>query len=100
MLNIHPSLLPAFPGLRTHRQALAAGVKMHGATVHFVTTAVDRGPIVAQAEVPVLDGDTEESLSARVAIQEHIIYPRAVRWFIENKLSIEDGRVNIATSLE
>jgi phosphoribosylglycinamide formyltransferase-1 len=100
MLNIHPSLLPAFPGLGTHRQALAAGVKMHGATVHFVTTAVDRGPIVAQAEVPVLDGDTEESLSARVAIQEHIIYPRAVRWFIENKLSIEDGRVNIATSLE
>jgi phosphoribosylglycinamide formyltransferase-1 len=100
LLNIHPSLLPAFPGLGTHRQALAAGVKVHGATVHFVTSALDRGPIVAQAEVPVLHDDTEETLSARVVIQEHIIYPRAIRWFVEGKLSIEDGRVTIAASAE
>jgi phosphoribosylglycinamide formyltransferase-1 len=100
LLNIHPSLLPAFPGLNTHRQVLAAGVKVHGATVHFVTSALDRGPIVAQAEVPVLHDDTEETLSARVIIQEHIIYPRAIRWFVEGKLSIEDGRVTIAASAE
>jgi phosphoribosylglycinamide formyltransferase-1 len=93
MLNIHPSLLPSFPGLATHRQALSAGVKVHGATVHFVTPDLDHGPIVAQAQVPVLDDDTEASLAARVLEQEHIIYPRAVRHFIEGRLHLENGRV-------
>ena len=93
MLNIHPSLLPSFPGLATHRQALSAGVKVHGATVHFVTPDLDHGPIVAQAQVPVLDDDTEASLAARVLEQEHIIYPRAVRHFIEGTLRLENSRV-------
>ena len=92
LLNIHPSLLPAFPGLHTHRQALEAGVKTHGATVHFVTAELDHGPIVAQAEVEVLGGDTEASLSLRVLEQEHVIYPRAVRQFIEGKLSVAQAR--------
>lgn len=96
MLNIHPSLLPSFPGLGTHRQALAAGVKVHGATVHFVTADLDHGPIVAQAAVPVLPGDTEHSLAERVLEQEHIIYPHAVRCFIEGRLSVADGLVHIA----
>lgn len=95
MLNIHPSLLPAFPGLATHRQALAAGVKLHGATVHFVTPDLDHGPIVAQAAVPVQEGDTEESLAERVLQQEHLIYPRAVRWFVEGKLYLDGARVRI-----
>ncbi|SDY76090.1 phosphoribosylglycinamide formyltransferase-1 [Collimonas sp. OK242] len=93
ILNIHPSLLPSFPGMTTHRRALEAGVKVHGATVHFVTAALDHGPIVAQAVVPVLENDTEQSLEQRVLIEEHQLYPRAVRWFVENRLSIEDGRV-------
>jgi phosphoribosylglycinamide formyltransferase-1 len=96
MLNIHPSLLPSFPGLATHRQALAAGVKVHGATVHFVTPALDHGPIVAQAAVPVLPDDTESTLACRVLEQEHVIYPRAVRWFVEDRLSIHDGVVRVA----
>ncbi|GAA4025218.1 phosphoribosylglycinamide formyltransferase [Actimicrobium antarcticum] len=96
MLNIHPSLLPSFPGLSTHRQALAAGVKLHGATVHFVTTELDHGPIVAQAAVPVLDSDTEQSLAERVLQQEHLIYPLAVRWFIDGRLSLLDGLVRLA----
>ncbi|MES2150334.1 MAG: phosphoribosylglycinamide formyltransferase [Pseudomonadota bacterium] len=87
MLNIHPSLLPSFPGLRTHRQALEAGVSEHGATVHFVTAELDHGPAVAQARVPVLPGDTEDSLAARVLVQEHQIYPRAARLFIEERLA-------------
>jgi phosphoribosylglycinamide formyltransferase-1 len=95
MLNIHPSLLPSFPGLATHRQALAAGVRLHGATVHFVTADLDHGPIVAQAAVPVFDGDSEQQLAQRVLQQEHIIYPRAVRWFVEGRLRLEDGRVHI-----
>lgn len=95
MLNIHPSLLPAFPGLATHRQALAAGVKLHGATVHFVTPDLDHGPIVAQAAVPVQEGDTEEILAERVLQQEHLIYPRAVRWFVEGKLHLDGARVRI-----
>jgi phosphoribosylglycinamide formyltransferase-1 len=86
MLNIHPSLLPAFPGLHTHRQALAAGVKLHGATVHFVTAALDHGPIVAQAAVPVLASDSEEALAARVLAVEHRIYPQAVRWLAEGRV--------------
>ncbi|MBC3863007.1 phosphoribosylglycinamide formyltransferase [Undibacterium jejuense] len=88
MLNIHPSLLPSFVGLATHRQALDAGVKLHGATVHFVTAELDHGPIVAQAAVPVHNDDTENSLAQRVLEQEHIIYPRAVRQFVEGKISI------------
>ena len=81
MLNIHPSLLPAFPGLDTHARALAAGVKLHGCTVHLVTQATDEGPILAQAAVPVLPGDTTETLAARVLVQEHRIYPMALRCF-------------------
>ena len=86
MLNIHPSLLPAFPGLDTHRRALAAGVKLHGATVHFVTPALDDGPIVAQAAVPVLASDTEQSLAERVLAVEHRIYPQVVRWLAEDRI--------------
>jgi len=86
MLNIHPSLLPAFPGLDTHARALAAGVKVHGATVHVVTPALDSGPIVVQGAVPVLPGDTEEALAARVLAVEHRIYPEAVRWFAEGRI--------------
>lgn len=96
MLNIHPSLLPSFPGLATHRQALAAGVKLHGATVHFVTPDLDHGPIVAQAAVPVLQEDSEETLAARVLEQEHVIYPRAVRWFIDGRLRLDCARVRLA----
>lgn len=96
MLNIHPSLLPSFVGLHTHQQALDAGVKVHGATVHFVTAELDHGPIIAQATVPVHHDDTEESLAKRVLAQEHIIYPRAVRQFIEDKVSIVDQRVRIS----
>jgi phosphoribosylglycinamide formyltransferase-1 len=82
MLNIHPSLLPAFPGLDTHSRALQAGVKLHGCTVHLVTHAVDQGPILAQAAVPVLAGDTAEMLAERVLVQEHVLYPRALRCFV------------------
>jgi phosphoribosylglycinamide formyltransferase-1 len=95
MLNIHPSLLPLFPGLATHAQALAAGVAEHGATVHFVTAELDHGPMVVQAAVPVLPGDTVETLSARVLEQEHDIYPRAVRWFVEDRLTIAQGEVHV-----
>ncbi|MGB7193549.1 MAG: phosphoribosylglycinamide formyltransferase [Collimonas pratensis] len=95
MLNVHPSLLPSFTGMATHRQALAAGVKLHGATVHFVTPTLDHGPIVAQVAVPVLEGDTEQSLEQRVLVEEHQLYPRAVRWFVEDRLAIEDGRVRV-----
>ncbi|MBS1170270.1 MAG: purN [Burkholderiaceae bacterium] len=96
MLNIHPSLLPSFKGLHTHQQALDAGVKLHGATVHFVTAELDHGPIVAQAAVPVEEGDTEDTLAARVLAQEHLIYPQAVRDFIEGRLTISQGRVSRA----
>ena len=96
LLNIHPSLLPSFVGLATHRQALDAGVKVHGATVHVVTAELDHGPIVAQAVVPVLPADDEHALADRVLVQEHIIYPRAVRWFVEGRLSIEHGIVRLA----
>ena len=95
MLNIHPSLLPAFPGLATHRQALDAGVREHGATVHFVTAELDHGPVVAQATVDVLPGDTEDSLAARVLVEEHKLYPYAVRLFVEDRLSIEHGVVRV-----
>ena len=93
MLNIHPSLLPLFPGLHTHRRAIAAGCKVAGATVHFVTADLDHGPIVAQAVVPVLCDDDEGTLAARVLEREHVLYPLAVRWFIEGALRVEYGVV-------
>ena len=93
LLNVHPSLLPAFPGLHTHRRALEAGCKLAGATVHFVTASLDHGPIVIQAAVPVLADDDEVSLSARVLEREHVIYPRAVRWFVEGSLRRVGERV-------
>jgi len=95
LLNIHPSLLPAFPGLHTHERALAAGVKVHGCTVHFVTAELDHGPIVAQAAVPVRPGDDAAALAARVLRQEHVIYPRAVRWFLEGRLALAGGVVRV-----
>ncbi len=96
LLNIHPSLLPLFPGLHTHQQALDAGELVHGATVHFVTAELDHGPVVAQAQVDVVPGDTEHTLAARVLVQEHQLYPRAIRLFIEDRLTIRDGIVTIA----
>ena len=95
LLNIHPSLLPEFPGLDTHRRALEAGATRHGCSVHFVTAQLDHGPIVIQAVVPVRAGDTPQTLAARVLKQEHVIYPRAVRWFLDGKLVIEGGRVRV-----
>jgi phosphoribosylglycinamide formyltransferase 1 len=96
MLNIHPSLLPAFPGLHTHRRAIEAGCKITGATVHFVTAQLDHGPIVVQAAVPVLPHDDEDTLADRVLAKEHVIYPRAVRWFVQGELRIEQGAVTHA----
>jgi phosphoribosylglycinamide formyltransferase-1 len=96
IVNIHPSLLPAFTGLHTHRRAIAEGVKLHGATVHFVTPELDHGPIIVQGAVPVLPDDTEEGLAARVLAVEHRIYPLAVRWLVEGRVSLErDGRVRV-----
>jgi phosphoribosylglycinamide formyltransferase-1 len=95
LLNIHPSLLPAFPGLDTHRRALAAGVKVHGCTVHFVTPELDHGQIVVQAALPVRADDDEAALAARVLRQEHVIYPRAVRWFLEGRLALRNGVVQV-----
>ena len=96
LLNIHPSLLPAFPGLHTHRRALEAGVRVHGATVHFVTPSLDCGPVVIQAVVPVLAGDDEAALAKRVLAEEHRIYPQAVRWFVEDRLTVDArGRVSL-----
>ena len=93
LINIHPSLLPAFPGVHTHRRALEEGVKLHGCTVHFVTPRLDHGPIIIQAAVPVLAHDNEQSLAARVLEQEHIILPQAVRWFLEGRLQLSSHRV-------
>lgn len=98
LMNIHPSLLPAFPGLNTHENALREGVKIHGCTVHFVTPQLDHGPIIIQAAVPVLPDDTPDSLATRVLEQEHRIYPQAVRWFCEGKLRLSDGHVNVCDS--
>lgn len=95
LMNIHPSLLPAFPGLKTHTRALQEGIKIHGCTVHFVTPTLDHGPIVIQAAIPVLPHDTEASLAARVLLQEHRIYPQAVQWFMENRIRLEGNRVEI-----
>ena len=99
LLNIHPSLLPSFPGLHTHQRALDEGVRIHGCTVHFVTAELDHGPVVIQAAVPVIDGDDEASLAARILVQEHRIYPQAVRWFAEGKLTLDKGRVRLAAEL-
>ena len=98
LVNIHPSLLPAFPGLHPQRQALAAGVKFSGCTVHFVRAEVDTGPIVAQAVVPVLDGDDEDRLAHRILAAEHRLYPLAVRLFAEGRLTIEGNRVAVASA--
>ncbi|MFT4171715.1 MAG: phosphoribosylglycinamide formyltransferase [Rhodocyclaceae bacterium] len=95
LINIHPSLLPAFTGLDTHQRAIDAGVKVHGATVHFVTSQLDCGPIVAQAVVPVRADDDAASLAARVLALEHRIYPAAVGWFVQGRLSIEGSRVRV-----
>jgi phosphoribosylglycinamide formyltransferase-1 len=92
LINIHPSLLPAFPGLATHRQALAAGVRVHGASVHFVSSELDGGAIIAQAAVAVLPGDGEESLAARVLQREHVLLPRCVRWLCEGRVALREGR--------
>jgi len=96
LLNIHPSLLPAFPGIKTHAQALAAGVRLHGCSVHFVTPALDGGPIIAQAAVPVQAGDDEASLGGRVLAEEHRLYPRVARWFLDGRLRLVAGRVQLA----
>ena len=93
LLNIHPSLLPAFPGLHTHERALEAGCRLAGATVHLVTADLDHGPIVAQAMVPVLPGDDAKALAARVLALEHQMYPRAVRWFLQDELTVDGARV-------
>ena len=99
LLNIHPSLLPAFAGLHTHRRAIAAGCKVAGATVHFVDDVVDGGAIVVQAAVPVLPGDDEAALAERVLSREHVIYPLALRWFVEGALRWEQGVVRQAQGL-
>ena len=96
LMNIHPSLLPAFPGLHTHQRALAAGCKVAGATVHFVTAELDHGPIVMQSAVPVRAGDDEAALAARVLATEHVIYPLAVHWFVQGKLRLAGSRVHHA----
>jgi phosphoribosylglycinamide formyltransferase-1 len=93
LINVHPSLLPAFPGLHTHRRAIEVGCKLAGATVHLVTPSLDAGPIIAQAVVPVLPADTPESLAARVLEREHVLYPRVVRWMVHDLLRVSDGIV-------
>jgi phosphoribosylglycinamide formyltransferase-1 len=97
LINVHPSLLPAFTGLHTHRRAIQAGCKVAGATVHFVTSTLDFGPIIAQAVVPVLPGDSPEALSTRVLEREHVLYPRAVGWLVHDLLSVADGVVTHTT---
>ena len=94
IINIHPSLLPAFPGLHVQQQALDAGVRVSGCTVHLVTPELDAGPIIAQAAVPVLAGDTADTLAARILRQEHRLYPLVVRWFAEGRIEIERGKVD------
>ena len=96
MINVHPSLLPAFPGLDTHARALAAGVRLHGCTVHLVTAGVDEGPILAQAAVPVLAEDTDATLAARVLAQEHRIYPAALAWLAAGRVRVANGRATVA----
>lgn len=97
LINIHPSLLPAFPGLHTHERALREGIRIHGCTVHFVTPQLDHGPVIIQAAVPVLHADTAQTLADRVLCQEHQIYPQAARWFLQDRLQLADGRVMVST---
>lgn len=99
LLNIHPSLLPAYPGLQTHRRALQDGVRIHGCTVHFVTAAVDHGPIVIQAAVPVMPDDTPQILAGRVLQAEHRIYPQAVRWFFQDRLKLSGQMVTVSRAV-
>lgn len=98
MINIHPSLLPSFPGLDTHARALAGGVRLHGCTVHLVSAGVDEGPILAQAAVPVQMHDTEESLAARVLEQEHRLYPAALAWLAAGRVRVREGRAYVAAA--
>jgi phosphoribosylglycinamide formyltransferase 1 len=98
IVNIHPSLLPSFPGLHTHARALEAGVKVHGATVHFVTPALDNGPIVIQGVVPVMAGDDERQLADRVLEVEHRIYPQAIRWFVQDRIGFQGDVVRVSDS--
>jgi len=100
IMNIHPALLPSFPGLESQKQALDWGVKVAGCTVHFVTEGVDEGPIIIQAAVPVIEGDTTESLSARILEKEHSIYPMAVQWYAEGRLEVQGRRVSIRGTQE
>jgi phosphoribosylglycinamide formyltransferase 1 len=95
IVNVHPSLLPCFPGLDTHERALSAGVKLHGCTVHFVTAALDHGPIIVQAVVPVMPADDAAALAARVLRQEHLVFPRALRWLLDGRLEIENEVVRV-----
>lgn len=95
LLNIHPSLLPKYPGLGTHRRALAAGDRQHGCSVHFVTEALDGGPLIAQAPVPILAGDTEARLKARVQACEHRLYPQVLNWFASGRVKLQDGQVQL-----
>ena len=96
VINIHPALLPAFPGIHAQRQALAYGVKVSGCTTHFVDAGTDTGPIILQSVVPILEGDTEESLSARIQIEEHRTYPETIRLFVERRLHVSGRRVSIS----
>ncbi|QLG87021.1 phosphoribosylglycinamide formyltransferase [Chitinibacter bivalviorum] len=95
LINVHPSLLPAFTGLNTHQRAIDEGVKLAGCTVHFVTAELDHGPIIAQAAVPVLDQDTADTLAARILVHEHQLYPQAVAWFVAGQLRIAAGKVSL-----
>jgi phosphoribosylglycinamide formyltransferase 1 len=99
LVNIHPSLLPAFPGLDTHARALRDGVKIHGCTVHFVTSLVDHGPIIAQSAIQVLPEDTEETLARRVLEQEHRLYPQAVRWLMEGRVKLSEDSVEVRNAI-
>ncbi|MGH1469651.1 MAG: phosphoribosylglycinamide formyltransferase [Cellvibrionaceae bacterium] len=99
LINIHPSLLPKYPGLHTHKRAIEAGDKEHGVTVHFVTEELDGGPPILQAKVPIIEGDTPDSLAQRLLTQEHVIYPLAVKWFAQKKLQLKNGRAYLDNEL-
>jgi phosphoribosylglycinamide formyltransferase-1 len=100
IINIHPALLPAFPGLHVQQKALDYGAKFSGCTVHFVDDGVDTGPIIAQAVVPIFDNDTEDTLAARILKQEHKIYPQVIQWFAENRVTLEQRRVKIESCVQ
>jgi phosphoribosylglycinamide formyltransferase-1 len=100
LINVHPSLLPAFTGLNTHQRAIDEGVKLAGCTVHFVTAELDHGPMIAQAAVPVLDDDSADTLAARILVQEHQLYPQAVAWFVSDRLQVIGGKVKINAAVD